>query len=150
MVEWYAERPCEQVVRGLYVTEEGDARALVSVVLVTMPDESLAQQLKAVTDTDGTGNVNDLVRDGTASLPRAPVMIPGQYHSEVEGREVTIVETDFFDEHTDPDLLHDISVDAARSPITCVTGKADREAGESPTGLQLAVSSLPGRGGTAG
>jgi hypothetical protein len=27
---------------------------------------------------------------------------------------VTIVETDFFDEHTDPDLLHDISVDAAR------------------------------------
>ncbi len=114
MVDWFADRPCERVVRGLYVTEEGEARALVSVVLVTMPDASLAQQLKAVTDTDGTGNINDLVRDGTASLPRAPVVARGQYHSEVEGQEVTIVETEFFDEHTDSELLHDISVDAAQ------------------------------------
>jgi hypothetical protein len=114
MVGWFAEHPCEKVLRGLYTVQEGEARALVSVVLVVMPDAALAQQLKAVTDTDGTGNVNDLVRDGTANLPGAPVVARGKYYSEVDDREVTIVEANFYGEHSDEQLLADISRDAAR------------------------------------
>ena len=79
-----------------------------------MPDAAQAQQLKAVTDTNGTGNVNDLVRDGTATLPRAPVVARGAYHSEVDGQQVTIVETNFFGEHSDDELLAEIAGDAAR------------------------------------
>jgi hypothetical protein len=114
MQEWFSQHPCEKVVRGLYTVQEGQARALVSVVLVVMPDGAQAQQLKAVTDTDGTGNVNDLVRDGTATLPRAPVVARGAYYSKVEGQQVTIVEADFFDEHSDDQLLSEITSDAAR------------------------------------
>ncbi|EID52682.1 hypothetical protein [Saccharomonospora xinjiangensis] len=114
MIQWFADHPCEKVLRGLYTVQEGEARALVSVVLVVMPENAQAQQLKAVTDTDGTGNVNDLVRDGTATLPKAPVVAQGEYHSEVNGREVTIVEANFFEGHSDAQLLAEIGEDAAR------------------------------------
>ncbi len=114
MVGWFSEHPCEKVLRGLYTVREGEARALVSVVVVVMPDASGAQHLKAVTDTDGTGNVNDLARDETVTIPGAPVVAQGEYHSEVDGREVTIVEANFFGDHSDEQLLTDISQDAAR------------------------------------
>lgn len=114
MIEWFSQHPCEKVIRGLYTVQQDEARALVSVVLVVMPDAAQAQQLKAVTDTTGTGNVNDLVRDGTATLPRAPVVANGKYHSEADGQQVTIVETNFFGEHSDDELLAEIAGDAAR------------------------------------
>lgn len=112
MIDWFSQHPCEKVLRGLYTVQEGEARALVSVVVVVMPDDSGAQQLKAVTDTDGTGNVHDLARDETVTLPGAPVVAQGEYHSEVDGREVTIVEANFFGGHSDGQLLADISQDA--------------------------------------
>ncbi|WP_252365146.1 hypothetical protein [Saccharomonospora piscinae] len=114
MIDWFAGNPCERVLRGLYTVQEGQARALVSVVTVTMPAGGAAQQLKAVTDTDGTGNVHDLARDGTVQLPGAPVVANGEYHSVVDGRDVTIVEAAFFAEHSDPALLEKISTDAVR------------------------------------
>lgn len=114
MVDWFAEHPCENVFRGLYITTEGEARALVSVVLVTMPDASQAQQLKAVTDTDATGNIEDLARNGTVNLPKAPSVARGEYHSQIDGHQVTIVEANFYDEHSDPELLRTITADAAK------------------------------------
>lgn len=114
VANWFAQHPCERVVRALYTTRSGEARALVSVVVVTMPSATEAQQLKLITDTEGTGNVNDLVRDGTASLPGAPSVAGGEYHSESEGTEVTIVEAEFYGDHTDDPLLTRIGSDALR------------------------------------
>ncbi|WP_307849548.1 hypothetical protein [Qaidamihabitans albus] len=114
VAEWFGEHPCEQVARALYSTETDGARALVSVVLVTMAEAATAQQLKVITDTEGTGNVNDLVRDGSANLPGAPQVAGGEYQSTARGREVTIVESAFFDGHTDEDLLARIAEDALR------------------------------------
>ncbi|AXB49194.1 hypothetical protein A4R43_41035 [Amycolatopsis albispora] len=112
---WFGEHPCQRVVRALYVTNAGEgARALVSVVLVTMPDPELAAQLKAVTDTDNTGNISDLLRDGTANLPKAPDVAKGNYESKVSGAEVTIVEGDFYDKHKNDQLLKRITTDALR------------------------------------
>ncbi|UJW31874.1 hypothetical protein L3Q67_43100 [Saccharothrix sp. AJ9571] len=112
---WFAAHPCQRVVRALYVTNAGEgARALVSVVLVTMPDPELAAQLKAVTDTDDTGNINDLVRDGTAKLPKAPEVAKGNYESKASGADVTIVEGDFYDKHKDDPLLKRVTTDALR------------------------------------
>ncbi|WP_020665934.1 hypothetical protein [Amycolatopsis nigrescens] len=109
---WFAGHPCQRLSRALYVVTSGGARALVSVALVTMPTPQLAVDLKALTDTDDTGNVNDLIRDNTAKIPDAPKISGGQYDSRVSGSEVTIVEAEFFQGHQDDALLQRISAEA--------------------------------------
>jgi hypothetical protein len=81
-----------------------------------MPDAASAKQLKALTDQDGTGNVNDLVKDGTAKIDGAPKVYKAQaqYDSRVNGSDVTIVMTDFFANHQDKALLKRIALDALR------------------------------------
>jgi hypothetical protein len=113
---FFADNPCQRLSRALYTTTSGGAKALVSVVLVTMPDAASANQLKALTDKDGTGNVNDLIKDGTAKIDGAPKIYKSQaqYDSRVNGSEVTIVMTDFFANHQDKALLQRIAFDALR------------------------------------
>ncbi|SFQ05280.1 hypothetical protein SAMN05421810_104315 [Amycolatopsis arida] len=112
--DWFTTHPCTRLSRSLYVTETAEVRALVSVAQVTMPTPALAQQLKAITDTDNTGNVSDLVRDGTADLPGAPSVARGEYASRSGGATVTVVEANFFADHRDPALLTRIATDALR------------------------------------
>lgn len=115
VVDWFRTNPCDRVHRTLYETRTGQARALVSVVVVTMPQQRSAQQLKVTTDTDGTGNVNDLVRDGTATLPGAPNVARGEYASRVVGTRLTITETAYFpDAAGAPETLAEIAHDALR------------------------------------
>lgn len=109
---WFADHACERVVRGLYSTEAEGARALVSVVVVTMPDEGQAQQLKAMTDTSGTGNVSDLLRDGTVELPGAPQVAGGAYASNTSGDTVTVVESAFYGDTKNQALLDEIAAHA--------------------------------------
>ena len=113
---FFAGNPCKRLSRALYTTNSAGAKALVSVVLVTMPDAASAKQLKALTDQDGTGNVNDLVKDGTAKIDGAPKVYKAQaqYDSRVTGSDVTIVMTDFFANHQDKALLKRIALDALR------------------------------------
>ncbi|SFB55867.1 hypothetical protein SAMN05216266_11966 [Amycolatopsis marina] len=112
--DWFTEHPCDALSRALYVSETAGQRVLVSVVQVTMSTPELAQQLKVITDTDNTGNVNDLVRDGTAKIPGAPKVAGGEYNSSVEGGEVTIVEARLFDDSDDKELLSRVTEDALR------------------------------------
>lgn len=114
IAEWFADYPCERLVRGLFTTQVDEGRALVSVARVVMPEPNAAQQLKLSTDTDGTGNVADLIRDGTARLPGAPKVAGGAYASAIDGTEVTIVESAFFRGYDNKDLLARISADALR------------------------------------
>ena len=109
---WFADHPCERVVRGLYSTEAEGARALVSVVVVTMPDEGEAQQLKTMTDTSGTGNVSDLLRDGTVELPGAPEVAGGAYASNTSGNTITVVESAFYGDTKNQSLLDEITAHA--------------------------------------
>ncbi|OLT38484.1 hypothetical protein BJF85_09075 [Saccharomonospora sp. CUA-673] len=119
VVEWFEQQPCERVHRSLYETRDGDARALVSVVVVTMPEQRGAQELKVTTDTNGTGNVNDLVRDGTAGIEGAPNVAQGQYASRVVGAQLTIVEVAYYADAGGPaDRLGDIAHDALRLSAT--------------------------------
>lgn len=111
---FFAGNPCKRLSRALYTTNSGGAKALVSVVLVTMPDAASAQALKAVIDRDGTGNVSDLVKDGTAKIEGAPKIYKGKYSSRVNGSEVTIVLADFFANHQDTALRERIALDAFR------------------------------------
>jgi hypothetical protein len=113
---FFQENPCQSLVRALYTTEAGGAKALVSVVLVGMPDSTKAQSLKALTERDGTGNVTDLVRDKTFAVSGTPSVsgADAAYASRVEGTNATIVLADFYGGHTDKALIEKIADDALR------------------------------------
>ncbi|GHF76457.1 hypothetical protein FHX82_002566 [Amycolatopsis bartoniae] len=109
---WFGEHPCLRLSRALFTTTANGGNVLVSVALVTMPDQAQAQQLKALADRDGTGNVNDLVRDGTAKVAGAPKLADGEYASRVTGTQVTIVLSAFFDGRTDAATLGRVNGEA--------------------------------------
>ncbi|WP_326837993.1 hypothetical protein VSH64_20570 [Amycolatopsis rhabdoformis] len=112
--KFFQANPCGSLARGLYTVEYGDAKALVSVVKVSMPTAAQATALKALTDRDGTGNVSDLVRDGTYKAAGAPKVSGDQaeYESAVTGTDVTIVLADFYARHRDDVLLKRIATGA--------------------------------------
>ncbi|WAL63726.1 hypothetical protein ORV05_22310 [Amycolatopsis cynarae] len=110
--KFFGTHPCQQLGRALFTTTAGGARALVSVAVVTMPDADQAQQLKTLVDTDGTGNVTDLVRDGTAKISGAPKLSSGKYASRLSATKVVIVLADFFDGHKDDTQLARLSSEA--------------------------------------
>lgn len=110
--KWFANHPCQALSRALYTTTANGSKALVSVVLVTMPSADQAQQLKTLADRDGTGNVSDLVRDGTAKIAGAPKLADGVYASRVNGNRVTIVLSAFFDGHADKATLGRVDTEA--------------------------------------
>ena len=114
--DFFQDNPCQSLVRALYTTESGGAKALVSVVLVGMPDSTKAKALKTLTEKDGTGNVTDLVRDKTFAAAGTP-SVSGEnaaYTSRVEGTNATIVLGDFYDKHRDKALIDKITKDALR------------------------------------
>jgi hypothetical protein len=90
---FFASSDCTGLSRALWSADAGGQPAVVSLVRVTMPDVANAQALRSLADTDGSGNVNDLLREdvswdgGPTRLSRA------QYASAQEGTTVTIVET---------------------------------------------------------
>ncbi|GEM_PF-2881423 len=112
--EWFAERPCREVIRGLFDVRADGARAAVAVSVVTMPSRSQARALKKLTDTDGTGNVSDLIRDGTVSRPGLPQVAGGKYASKTSGPRLTIVEAAFFGDTRNAALLDQITTQALR------------------------------------
>lgn len=113
---FFQDSPCQSLVRALYTTESGGAKALVSVVLVGMPDSTKAKALKTLTEQDGTGNVTDLVKDKTFAGSGTPSVSSenAAYASRVEGTNTTIVLGDFYDKHKDKALLDKIVKDALR------------------------------------
>ncbi|MGW3965233.1 hypothetical protein ACWED2_35825 [Amycolatopsis sp. NPDC005003] len=114
--EFFQDNPCQSLVRALYTTESGGAKALVSVVVVGMPDSAKAKALKALTEKDGTGNVTDMVKDKTYTAAGAPSVssTDAAYASKVEGTNTTIVLADFYAKHQDKDLIEKIADDALR------------------------------------
>lgn len=114
--EFFAENECAELRRALFMTEVDGKPVAVSLAEVTMPDADGAAALKAMTDTSGTGNVNDLLRDGVRpdGYPTAEIIIAGEYASSVNQTTVRIVEAAFVD-GADPTPKVDAAADAALS-----------------------------------
>jgi hypothetical protein len=111
--KWLAAHPCQRLVRALYNTAYGNDQVLVSVAVVTAGDPAQAGQLKALADRDGTGNVTDLLEDGTARIPNAvQKLADGTYAARVAGDRVTIVLSEFYDGHSDDAVLTKVSGEA--------------------------------------
>jgi hypothetical protein len=114
--------PCQQLTRALYTTSTTDGRKVytnVSVVRMASTDD--AARLRELADKDGTGNVNDLIREGKVKIPPLKFLSgSGGYRAVQHDRNVIIVESDFDpgvkkgDKQADEDALDAICEDAIR------------------------------------
>jgi hypothetical protein len=84
---------CVGLSRALYSATVGGHPMVVAISHVRMADAATAQALKQLTDSNGTGNVSDLLREGVR-YPGGPTALhASEYSSEQNGAVVTIVET---------------------------------------------------------
>ena len=92
VAEFFAAADCTGLSRALWATQVEGRAAVVSVSRVRMPDTAAARDLQSLTDTSGTGNVSDLLREGVR-YPGGPEALSGaEYASAVSGPVVTVVE----------------------------------------------------------
>jgi hypothetical protein len=88
----FASGDCVGLARGLYSTEVDGSSVVVSISAVHMPDPAAATDLRALADRNGTGNVSDLLDEGTGYAGGPAELTDPQYASTVDGAVVTIVE----------------------------------------------------------
>ncbi|MPQ98243.1 hypothetical protein GB931_09990 [Modestobacter sp. I12A-02628] len=110
---FFAATDCQQLVRALFSAEIDGLPVVIAVSEVEMPDAAAAQQLRTVANTDGTGNVNDLLREGV-SYPGAPARLTdAAYDSLQRGSTVLIVEAAAAGPGGPPDaVLEELASDA--------------------------------------
>jgi hypothetical protein len=88
---------CTGLARALWSTDVAGRVAVVSVAKVDAGDTVRARALRELADTNGSGNVSDLLREG-AGYPGGPAALSSaEYASAVGGSIVTIVETAWAD-----------------------------------------------------
>jgi hypothetical protein len=90
---FFASSDCTALQRSLWSADAAGQPAVVSMSQVTMPDAANAQALRALADQDGSGNVNDLLREGVSYDGGPTKLRDAQYASTQTGTTVTIVET---------------------------------------------------------
>ncbi|GAA3839918.1 hypothetical protein GCM10022243_02810 [Saccharothrix violaceirubra] len=93
---------CRQLTRQLFTSTTTDGRTVyTSVSVVRMASADDAAKLRDLTTKDGTGNVNDLVKDGAVTVPGLRTLASGGYASEQQDSDVVIVESDSVDRNPD-------------------------------------------------
>ncbi|WP_409329514.1 hypothetical protein [Trujillonella humicola] len=106
VADFFARTDCAGMTRALWSTQVDGRDVVVSIAVVDMGQEGLADALRALADTSGSGNVNDLLLEGVG-YPGGPdgFTRSRQYASAVGGTTVRIVETDWVEaEGSAPDL----------------------------------------------
>ncbi|CCG02213.1 hypothetical protein [Blastococcus saxobsidens] len=93
VAEFLAATDCTGLARALYSASVEGAPVVVSVSRVAMADTAIARELRELTDTDGSGNVSDLLREGVTYAGGPAKLSSAQYASAVSGPTVTVVET---------------------------------------------------------
>jgi hypothetical protein len=110
---------CDRLTRQLYVTKVDGRTVYTSVSVVTMADGAAADELRQLTDKNGSGNVSDVVRDKLVTIPGLEALNSGGYAASQSGRNVIIVESEFdpkdaTSDENDEDALDSVSTDALR------------------------------------
>lgn len=95
--KFLAQTRCQQLTRGLYTTTTKDGRTvLTSVAVVRMASDEDAKKLREKADSDNTGNVKDLIREGVVKVPNLKSLSKADgYYAVQQGSNVIIVESDF-------------------------------------------------------
>jgi hypothetical protein len=98
---FFAGADCTGLSRALYSARIDGEPVVISVARVQMPDTAAARELQALTDRNGSGNVNDLLREGVRYTGSPAELSGAEYASAVSGSAVTIVESAWVDDETD-------------------------------------------------
>lgn len=116
--DFFRDTPCDRLTRSVFTTRIEGRTIYTSVAVVEMPDEAKATELQELTDTDGSGNVSDLVREDEVEVEGLKQLSKGGgYASARQGDKVTIVEADYdpaADEGGSEGELDDVCKDAIR------------------------------------
>ena len=89
--------PCVKATRSLATGQISGRPALFVASRIQMPSAEAAASIKQVLDGSGTGNLNDLLREGK-TFPGAPKTMPASGYTSVQtGTVVTVVEAGFID-----------------------------------------------------
>lgn len=104
------ERGCLHLDRSLWSGNAEGREVVVAVATVQMPDTTTAGAFRSLVDSNGTGNISDLLRE-QRGYPGAPEQLTGQgYASAQLGDRVAVAEADGIDpDFTDGDALDRIS-----------------------------------------
>jgi hypothetical protein len=97
VADYFERADCAGLSRALWTAETEGGRAIVSLSRVTMRDEASARALQDLADTDGSGNVSDLLREGVRVDGAPRQLSRAEYGSGQDGAVVTIVETAWID-----------------------------------------------------
>jgi hypothetical protein len=92
---FFASSDCTALSRSLWSADVDGQPAVVSLARVTMADVANAQALRSLADTDGSGNVADLLREGVRYDGGPEKLSAAEYASTQQGTSVIIVETSF-------------------------------------------------------
>jgi len=113
VAEFLTATNCTGLSRALWTTQVDGKPVVVSVSRVQMPDTAAARELQAVADTTGTGNVNDLLREGKGYAGGPQELAGAEYASAVSGPVVTIVESSWVEPGAGNAATVDAIADAA-------------------------------------
>ena len=119
VADFFSGTPCSGLTRSLFTADLGGVPAVISVSVVQMPDEATAGQLQNLADTNGTGNVSDLLRAGVRIDGGPPELVAAAYASARDGSAVRIVEVAWLSDTATGDaaLLASAANDALRLAI---------------------------------
>ena len=88
---------CTGLSRALYSAQLDGGAVVVSVSRIQLPDTATARDLRALADRNGSGNINDLLREGVSYSGGPRELSNAEYASAVQGPTVTIVESSWVD-----------------------------------------------------
>ncbi|PKW15012.1 hypothetical protein [Saccharopolyspora spinosa] len=100
---WFEQRPCRSLTRAVFDTQVSGRSAAVSVVIVELPDQGAASELRKLADAAGTGGVTDLIAEGSG-WPDGPDGFDDAAQAvQQNGNQVRIVQTVWRHRSSSPD-----------------------------------------------
>jgi hypothetical protein len=91
-------RDCLTATRSLATGQVSGRQTLFVSSRITMASAEAAASIKRTLDADGTGNLNDLLREGKKTFPGAPAKMPSSGYASVQkGTVVLVSEAGFID-----------------------------------------------------
>jgi len=92
---FFAGTPCTSVQRVLATTDTGGRSVVIASNIVTFDTADQAQRYLKLVNTDGTGNISDLLREGV-SYPGGPRQLPDSaFASRADGNRVLVAEAGY-------------------------------------------------------
>ena len=89
---FFARTPCSSVHRVLATTKQGERTVVIAASIVTFDTATQAERYLALVNSDGTGNISDLLREGVGYAGGPRKLPPAAFASRQSGSQVWVAE----------------------------------------------------------